>query len=184
MTITDEFRLNKLGKLDPDAISPVVRESLIIAGFLGLIGLGLLLPGTHHTIPGRDIAISDLIIGAGTLGIVASLVYAAPKVHQLTTEVLMDHQPIVDNIADITKYGVIFGAVLVGHVGFAPLLRNGVLPAWGYDLIFLMLALFPLGLITYRYYGMIDPITTKVTTAVEDSDPSATSASQRDDTTK
>lgn len=151
-----------------ETITPIIRELLIITGFLGMIALGTLLPGAHYTIPGTTIAISDTIIGIGTLGIVVSLLYVAPDVQTLTVELLKGEQEIVSNIGYIAKAGVMFAAVLVGHLGFAPVLKGDVLPAWAYDLTFLVLALMLLGIMAYHYYRILTPMTSRVTTAVLD----------------
>lgn len=176
-TATDDNQLTMTDEITPDVVQPVIREGVIILGILGFIVLGLLLPGTGREIPGTAVAIGDLVIGIGTLGIVGSLLYAAPKLRELVVAALEGSSTIVSDAGAIVQYLVVFVAVLIAHQGFAPALVPLIGVGWGYDLAFFLFALVPLGVIAYRFYQSLDPLaqflTTEIlgTTTVQSTDP-------------
>lgn len=177
-TTTDGNQLTMTDEITPDIVQPVVREGVVIFGIIGFMALGLLLPGTGRELPGTEVAIGDVVIGLGTLGIVGSLLYAAPKLREFVVATLEGSSAIVSDAAAIVQYVVGFVAVLIAHQGFAPVLVPLIESAWAYDLAFLLFALIPLGVIAYRFSRSLDPLTQFLTTeivgteSVQSTDPS------------
>lgn len=150
LALTDE--------ISPDTVKPVVREGIFLLGMIGLLLLGSILPATGRTLPGTDIAVGDAVVGIATLGIVASLLYAAPMLRDLIETSLEGPADIIADIASIGQYVMVFVAVLMAHQGFAPVLIPIIDVNWIYDLAFLLIALIPLSLIAYRFHGVLDPL--------------------------
>jgi hypothetical protein len=144
---------------------------LIVAALIAFTALGLLLPGTRYEILATGIAIGDLIVAAGSLGIVSTLIWAGPEIRNCVVESLAGPTEVVEDAAAIARYLVVFVAVLIAHWGFAPVLGPLLELPWAYDLGFLLLALIPLAVVAYRLYNSLDPLATLVTDGlVEDRD--------------
>lgn len=157
--MTHKHQLIKIDEINPAAVQPIIREGIIILGMLGFTVLGLLLPGTARELPGTDVAFGDLVIGIGTLGIVASLLYAAPTLNDLVEGSLAGNSAVVADAASIVQYLVVFVAILIAHQGFAPVIFPLIDVIWAYDLAFLLIALIPLGVVAHRFHHPLDPLT-------------------------
>lgn len=149
--------------LEPSVVRPVVRELLVVAAILVGIRLGFFLPGTNDALFDTAITGNDVILGVGTLGLVASLVYGAPKMNRLVTSMLTGPDRVVGHVGMIAHALVVFFAVLVAHYGFASVVVPVVTAPWLYDLVFFLIALGPLGIIAYRFYLVLDPVADAIT---------------------
>lgn len=152
----DELKLTD--GIDRTAVTPVVREGVVVLGILALTLLGTALPGAERAFPGTAVTIEGVVISLGTLGIVASLLYAVPAVRDLVTESIEGPSSIVADAAAVAGYAVAFVAVLIAYWGLAPVLGSLIDVPWAYDLAFLLFALFPLGLMAHRFVRALDPI--------------------------
>lgn len=146
-----------------DRVEPVVREGVVVLGMAGFIILGTALPGNGHEIAGTDVLVRDLILAIGTLGIVATLLYAAPKLHRLVAASLEGPLRTVEDVAGIARGVLVFGAVVIAHLGLSPVVSSVIDRVWVYDLAFLLFALLPLGVIAYRFHRTLDPLTEFIT---------------------
>ncbi|MFB6312319.1 MAG: hypothetical protein ABEH64_14185 [Salinirussus sp.] len=158
-----ETALSTAEDLSPDSIEPIVREILIIVALVALLGIASLLPGTGIELPGTTISIGDLIIAGASLGIVASLIWVGPKLRTVAERVLIGPPRVLSDVGSIARNLALFTAVLVAHWGFEPVLRPLLEIGWLYDAGFLVLALIPLGIVAYRVYTSLDPLTTFLT---------------------
>ena len=179
---TGERELTTTDRLDPAAVSPVVHEVVVILGMIGFVALGTILPGADRELLDTGVAVADVVLGIGTLGIVASMLYAAPKLHALVTNALRGPAAVVDDAASIVQYVAVFLAIVIAHAGFAPVVARMIDPNWVYDLAFLSFALIPLGAITYRFHRAIDPVTAFVTAGLLGERPSETAVTGRNRT--
>ena len=164
-----------------DTLRPLVREALIVLALVAFTGLGLLLPGTGQALPGTEIEIGDLVVAAGAVGIVGTLLYAGPQLRSAVVDSLAGPTPVVEDAASIARNLVAFLAVLVAHWGLEPVLVPLLELPWAYDLGFLLIAFVPLAVIAYRLYTSIDPLATLVTEGLVNgggSDPGVTGESR------
>lgn len=164
--MSNDSQLTMTDEIIPDVAEPVVRETIVILGLIGFIVLGLFLPGTGRDLPGTDVTIGGLVIGIGTLGIVASLLHAAPKLRELVVASLEGPSAIVSDTAAIVQYAAVFGAVLIAHHGFAPVLVPLIDVSWAYDLAFFLLALVPFGFIAHLFYRSLEPLSQLMTSEI------------------
>lgn len=146
-----------------DTVQSIVREAIVILGFVAFMMLGMILPGTGQEIPGTAISIADIVIGLGSLGIVGSLIWAGPKLRAMVVANLEGPDGVLSDAASIVRYLAVFVAVLVAHWGFAPVLVPILGSAWAWDTGFLLLALVPIGVMAYRLYHSLDPLATFLT---------------------
>jgi len=161
--MTDNNDLTVADSIDRERVVPVVREGVVVLGILVLTLLGTVLPGTGRELPNTGVTGEGVVIGLGTLGIVATLLYAVPAVRDLVSASLAGPSGVVADAAAIAGYVVSFVAVLIAYEGFAPVLGTLIDVPWAYDLAFLLFALVPLGLIAYRFACALDPIARLVT---------------------
>lgn len=150
-----------LERLDPRTLEPVVKLALIVGVLAFTWALLATLPGVHATLFDTGVTYGALLGGAVTLAIVAAMVALAKRVAPVVTDVVVGPSELVDDLADIATYLVLFLAVLVAHGGLAAMavpLLAGVDLAWGYDPLFLVLALIPTILVAVRMYGNVDDV--------------------------
>lgn len=166
--MTDVNRLARARPLSRDRLAPIVREAVIVAALIAFIGLGLLLPGADQELPGTGIAIADLVVAAGTVGIVGTLIWAGPALRSAVVDSLTGPPPVVEDVASIARNLVVFAAVLIAHWGLGSVLLPLLQVPWAYDLGFLLIALVPLAVIAYRLYTSLDPIVAFVTDGLVD----------------
>ena len=164
-------RLTTTDRIDSGAIAPVVRIGVALVGMVVLLAMSLLLPGTGIEVVEPGITLGDVLLAIGTLGIVAALVYAAPRVRNLLSAWLEGPAEVVASGAAIGAYLVDFVAVLFAYAGFEPVVAPLLGMEWAYDLLFLGIALVFLGAIAYRYYPAMDPLTAFITDKVGSSEP-------------
>lgn len=164
--MTDTHRLELDWSVEPRLVRPIIRELLLITALIVGMQLGFVLPGTNHPLFDTTVTGDDIILGVGTIGVVASLIHGAPNWKQLIWRIIIAPTDIKDNAGRIGYALVLFIAVLVAHYGFAPMLSPVVTVPWLYDLIFLLIALLPLGSIVYRFYEILDPLSAAITTSV------------------
>lgn len=67
--------LSTTGDFSPDTSEAIVREATISFAIGLFSGLASLLPGTGIEITGTDISVGEVVVAAGSLGIVGSLVW-------------------------------------------------------------------------------------------------------------
>lgn len=146
-----------------DTVKPIVREAIVILGMVAFMALGSILPGTGQEIPGTAISIGDLVVGAGSLGIVGSLLWAGPKLREMVLTNLEGPADALGDAASILRNLAVFVAVLVAHWGFAPVLLPLLESRWAWDTGFLLFALVPLGVMAYRVYHSLDPLSAFLT---------------------
>ncbi len=161
--MSDTDRLARAGPLSTDTLTPLVREALIVVALVAFVGLGLLLPGTGQDIPGTGIELGHLVVAAGTVGIVGTLIWAGPQIRTAVVDALSGPSRVVEDAASIVRNLVAFAAVLIAHWGLEPVLVPLLELPWAYDLGFLLIALVPLGVIAYRLYTSLDPLAAFVT---------------------
>jgi hypothetical protein len=159
-------RLDTTERIERGALWPVVHVGVALVGMIALLALSLLLPGSDHVVLEPGVTVANLILGVATLGIVAALLYAAPRVRNLLSAWLEGPSEAVASAAAIGTYLVDFVAVLIAHQGFEPVLAPLLGAEWLYDLLFLGIALCLLGAMAYRYYLAMEPITAFVTERV------------------
>lgn len=155
--------LSKADDISPDAIEPIVRETLVVLALIAFMGIASLLPGTGMELPSTAISVGDLVVAAGSLGIVASLIWVGPKLRTVAERILDGPASVVRDVGSIARNLALFAAVLVAHWGFSAVLRPLIEVEWLYDAVFLLVALVPLGLVAYRVYTSLEPLTTFVT---------------------
>lgn len=164
--MTTTHRLELDWSVEPRVVRPVIRELLLITALIVVMQLGFVLPGTNQPLFATTVTGDDILLGIGTVGVVTSLVYGAPDWKQLIRRVIIEPTEIKDNAGHIAYALVLFIAVLVAHYGLAPVLSPVVTVPWLYDLIFLLIALIPLGIIVYRFYEILDPLSAAITNTV------------------
>lgn len=159
LPMKDTNRLERVGPLPTETLAPVVREAIVIFALVAFMGLGLFLPGTDQVLPGTDIAVADLIVAAGTVGIVGTLIWAGPAVRDLVESSLEGPSTVVADAAAVARYLLVFLAVLIAHWGLEAIIVPLLDISWTYDLIFFLLAVAPLAVIAYHVYSCLDPLT-------------------------
>lgn len=130
---------------------------------VAFMALGLLLPGAGQAVPGTGIEIGNLVVAAGTVGIVGTLIWAGPEIRAAVVDALSGPTAVVEDAASIARNLVAFAAVLIAHWGLAPVLVPLLELPWAYDLGFLLIALVPLAVIAFRLYASLDPLVAFVT---------------------
>lgn len=147
-----------------ETVQPIIREAMIVIAMVAIVGLALMLPGTGQDIPGTVVTIGDLILALGSLGIATSLIWIGPNLREMVVSNLEGSSDVINDAASIVRNLAVFAAVLVVHWGFAPVILPLVRANWVYDTGFLLLALVPLGVIAYRLYTSLDPLSEFLTT--------------------
>ncbi|WP_246084353.1 hypothetical protein [Salinadaptatus halalkaliphilus] len=163
--------------VDHETVRRVGKFLLACLGLVVLSSLVSLLPGIDRLVPGTPISFVAVVSAVVTLAIVGLLVYLAPALAKLVRSVLEGPEQVVDDIAAIVQLVVVFVAVLVAHQGLAPAigpLLGGL--GWVYDLVFLAIALPPLGILAARMYVSLDPMAELLANRV-----AGTSSEPRDD---
>jgi hypothetical protein len=175
--MTDTNRLARAGSISTDTLAPIVREAVIVAALLSFMGLGLLLPAVGQEFPGTGIAIADIVVAAGTVGIVGTLIWAGPAIRSAVVASLTGPPQVLEDAASIARNLVVFAAVLIAHWGLGPVLRPVLQVPWAYDMGFLLIAIVPLAVIAYRLYTSLDPIVAFVTDGLVNGDSEESSVS-------
>lgn len=159
-----------LASVEPEIVKAVMKPLLGMCGLVFLLLIVSYLPGLHQVIPATPITLASLIIAIFTLSIVGVLVYVAPQLEQLLKQKFGDTNPLVADVAAITKQLNLLIAVIIAHWGLA----DALLPffsdsnvRWLYDVTFLTLALIPTAFIAFHLYRSLDPaaelLTRKIT---------------------
>lgn len=169
-------RLDTTDRIDRDALWPVVHIGVALVGMVALLALSLLLPGSDQVVLEPGVTVANVILGVATLGIVAALLYAAPRVRNLLSAWLEGPPEVVASAAAIGTYLVDFVAVLFAYQGFEPVVTPLLAADWLYDLVFLAIALGLIVAMAYRYYLAMDPITGFITDRVAGRDRSSAGA--------
>ncbi|RKD95484.1 hypothetical protein [Halopiger aswanensis] len=145
--------------VDRDTVQSVSKLLLATLSLIGLLYLASLLPGIDRLVPGTPITFAAIASVVATVTVVGLLLFLAPALADLVRSTFDGPAGVVDDVASIVHLFVVLVAVLVAHRGLAlaivPLLEGG---AWVYDVVFLALALPPLGILAARLYVSLDPI--------------------------
>lgn len=152
-------RSNYSATVDRDTVRSVGKLLLATLSAILLLSLLSLLPGVGRVIPGTPVTFVALVGAVVTVAIVALLLWLAPALGSLVRSTLDGPSSVVDDVASIVQLFVVLVAVLVAHRGLEPAIAPllGRL-AWTYDVLFLVLALGPLGILAARIYVSLDPI--------------------------
>lgn len=154
--------------IDHDTVHSIGKLLLAALSLLFLLSLVSLLPGVDRVIPGTSIPFVAVVSAIVTVAIVALLLYLAPALARLVRSTLHGPAQVVDDVAAIVQLLVVFVAVLIAHRGLAPAivpLLDGA--AWVYDVVFLAIALPPLGILAARLYVSLDPMAELLADAVK-----------------
>ena len=162
--MTENAQLTVTDELPYDRVAAIIREAVVVLGFVGFVVLGRLLPGAGRELGRTGISVGDLVLAIGTLGIVATMLFAAPKLRRLVEASLEGPTAIVADAAAIAQYVLVFVAVVIAYRGFAPVAVPFVDNGAVYDVAFLVFAAIPLGIVAYRFYHALDPVTAFLTT--------------------
>ena len=138
---------------------------LAIASVTVLLYLGSLLPGIDRVVPATELSLATIVRAIATVAVVSLLVHLASDLAALTR--LLGDAPrlIVENVSSVVYWLGILAAVIVAHWGLAPAATT-LIPAWAYDVGFLVLSLPPLAFVAARLYYTLDPAADLVTERV------------------
>lgn len=165
-------RTARLASVELETVRTVVKLLLGMGGLVFLLVLVSVLPGLDRLVPTTPITFGSIVVALLTLGIVALLVYVAPRLETLVQEEFAGSDALASNVAAIVKQLVVLLAVLVAYRGLAGVIVPFLAETdtiWAYDLAFLVLALIPTALIAWQLFQGLDPaadlLTEQVTTS-------------------
>lgn len=153
-------------KPEPSTVRRLVAGVLALGGSLGLLGLGLLVPGLDRVLGALSVAPLTLVTAVAALLVVGGLLVLAPTVRVAVEGLLDGPEPVVEHVGASAGYLVAFVAVVVGYEGFAGVVEP-LLAAFDvaglYHLAFLGAGVATLGLVAVHLYRCWTPVTELVT---------------------
>lgn len=158
----NEFR-DRIGNRRRVRSATKLTLAIVVVSFL--LHLGSLLPGIDRVIPATDVSLAAVVRAIATLAVVSLLVHLASDLAALTRLLGGAPRVIVENVSSVVYWLVLLVAVIVAHWGLAPAV-TAVVPAWVYDVGFLVLSLPPLAFVAARLYHTLDPAAELVTDSV------------------
>ncbi|GAB7008143.1 hypothetical protein [Halorubrum trueperi] len=172
---------------DRDTVRPASRIAIAAIALVGVLYLFTLLPGMDRLVPLTPVTFAAVASAVVTAGVVALLLFAAPKFASLARMSLhrSDAEQYVETVAEnasgMVYWLVVLSAVLVAHRGFAaaitPLLDGF---AWTYDAAFLLVSLVPLVFVVARLTVTVDPLSAFVADRVAGEEPSTDATAESD----
>lgn len=144
----------------PTALQPVLRDVVVIAVLVLVLGLASVLPGAGRPLFETGITVGDAATALVAAGIVGVVLHVAPAVGDLVRAHVRGRTDVVEDLARAAQYLVVFLAVLVAHRGLAPVVLPLLRPdaTWAYDVVFLGFALFAVVAVGYRLARNADEV--------------------------
>jgi len=153
----------------PETVESITKIVLGVGALAFVLTLASLLPGLELLVPQTPVTLAAVVGALATVAVVGLLLYLASGLAALTRLALDGPAEVVEHVASVVHWLVVLAAVLVAHVGLAPVakpLLAGV--AWLYDVAFLLVALGPLVVVAARLSAVVDPLASLVAQGVAD----------------
>lgn len=149
---------------------PIIKLLLALIGLFVLRFIVTSLPGLGTPIPGTPVTFSILAGAIITLVMIAILVNFGREIEPRISRVLTGPDHLANNLANATKLLIFLIAILIAYDGLEGVIIPFIVPdpgRWTYDILFLLIALVPTGIIAQRIFNNLDDMTEMLTQQVK-----------------